>query len=451
MNTFQYKNLERGQASFVLILLIGLIAIMSVLASSTVSTNNVQVEEVILQGNQARYAAWAGVDELMYRLRSKQVFGSSYTTNITFGNGSTVSATITGDSAQRTIKSTGYSEGVQKNIEMLVATSSSKASFVFAAQSGLGGFEMENGSQVVGANSTDGNVYSNGSVLGTSASSGTNGAKIMGGVWALGIIGGLSSPDNGGVYILKNAWASSLKACTVVGSVKAPAPPTNCTYGGSYTMSPPPPSASLASVDVNYWKNLAGQGTIWNGNCVVNSGKATDCTNGTKTLGNIKITGDLTSANGETWYINGPVWVGGNIVFPNKAIIKTAESAGTNSVVMVASSPSNNTIYGKIQMDQNVTFNRNTQGAGVILISDNTSTICSNNNSAITLSNNATSVVLIALNGCIYIQQNAEVSGVIGYKVHLTTNAKINYEPSLARAIAVPDTGGWSVVNVKEY
>lgn len=443
------KSIESGQASFVLILLIGLVAIMSVLASSTVSTSNVQVETVISQTNQARYAAWAGIDEMMYRLRSKQVFGASYSLSLAFANGATVSANISGNSIQKVVKATGFAKGTEKNIEILVATSSSKASFVFAAQSGLGGFEMENGSQVIGANNTDGNVYSNGDVLGTSSSAGTNGAKIMGGVWATGTIGGLSSLDSGGVYVLKNAWASSLKACTVVGAVKALTPPTNCSYGGSFTISDPPASASLASVDIDYWKNLAQSGTVWNGNCVVKSGKATDCTNGTGTLGNIKINGGLTSANGETITISGPVWVKGNIEFANLVKVKTAESAGTNSVVVVASDPDNNQVNGKIQMNNNVVFNRNSQGAGIILISENTSTICSD--PAITLSNNATSVVLIALNGCIYIRENAEVSGVIGYKVHLTQNAKINYEPSLARAIAVPDTGGWSVVNVKEY
>lgn len=422
---------------------------MSVLASSSMSVSNVQVEELINYSNQARYAAWSGVDELMYRLRARQNFGAIYSVALTLPNGATVSATITGNNFQKIVRSSGYINGVVKNLEVTVASSSGKASFVFAAQSGTGGFEMENGSEVTGANGTDGNVYSNGNVLGTSASSGSSGAKIHGGVWATGQIGGLSSPSNGGVYIKKNAWASNLTACNVGGSVKSPSPPTNCPYSGVYIVSAPPPAVSLVSVDVDYWKDLAAAGVNWSGDCNVMSGKADDCTQGTGKVGNIKINGNLSSSNGMTITLTGPVWIKGNIVFSNNVIVKTDDSVGSNSVVIVASDTSNPAVSGKVEMSNNVVFTRNSLGAGAIIISENTSTNCAD--AAINLANNATSVVLIALNGCIYIRENAVVNGVIGNKIHLTQNSKINYDPSLARAIVVADTGGWSVVNIREY
>lgn len=448
MTSLAAKN-NRGQASLILVLVLGLVSIMSVLASSSSSVSNVQIEDLTQSVNQARYAAWAGIDEMMYRLRAKQSFGAIYTVTLTLANGATASATITGNNFQKVVRASGYIDGVQKNLEVTVASSSGKASFVFAAQSGVGGFEMENGSEVIGANGTDGNVYSNGSVLGTSASSGSNGAKIQGGVWATGSIGGLSSPSTGGVYIKKNAWANSLTACTVLGSVKAPAPPTNCPHTGPYTVSAPPPAVSLVSVDVDYWKSLAAAGVNWSGDCNVKSGNATDCTKGTGNLGNIKISGNLNSNNGVTMSLTGPVWVKGDINFSNNVIVNTSESAGVNSVVVVASDLTNPSVRGKVEMSNNVVFKRNSKGAGAIIISENTSTNCAS--AAINLSNNATSVVLIALNGCIYVQQNAVVNGVIGNKIHLTQNSKINYDPSLARAIVVADTGGWSVVNMREY
>ena len=63
---------DRGQASLVLVLILGLVSIMSVLASSTLSVSNVQIEDTITDTNQAWYAAWSGIDEIMYRLYLRQ-------------------------------------------------------------------------------------------------------------------------------------------------------------------------------------------------------------------------------------------------------------------------------------------------------------------------------------------------------------------------------------------
>lgn len=440
---------NKGQASFVLVLVLGLVSIVTVLASSSLSVNNVIIEDTISSKNKAWYAAWAGVDELMYRLRAKQTFGPFFQVSLSLENGATVSAQISGDNYQKTVLSQGYAEGIVKNLEIKVASSSSKASFIFAAQSGTGGFEMENGAKVTGANGTDGNVYSNGNVLGTSSSYGSGGSKITGGVWAVGYIGGLNSPDTGGVNIKKNAWASALTACSVGGSIKSPVTPSNCSYAGQFIFSDPPQATVLSTVDIEYWKNIAQSGGVWNGDCNVRSGNTTDCTHGTGDLGNIKIVGNLTSNNGVRMKLVGPVWVKGNIVFSNNVIVDTDNSSGTNSIVMVASDPDSLSVNGKIEMSNNVVFNRNSFGAGAILISENTSVECTD--PAITLSNNASSVVLIALNGCIYIRENAIVNGVIANKIHLTQNATVNYDPSLARAILESENGGWRVVNVKEY
>ncbi|MBI1872009.1 hypothetical protein HYS10_01175 [Candidatus Collierbacteria bacterium] len=246
-----------GQASLVMVLLIGLVAITSALASGALSVSNVRIEETIHSADQAWYAAWAGVDELMYRLRARQDFGSSYEVNLTLAGGATASAVITGDNNQKTVNSRGFSQGIIKQLEVKVASSSSKASFIFAVQTGVGGFELEGNTSVAGTNNTPGNVYSNGAILGIRAASGQSGSKILGSGWAVTNIGGLSTPNTGGVYIQKNAWANALTACLIGGNVKAPQPPTNCPYSGSYSINPAPPPIPLASVDAEYWKTQA--------------------------------------------------------------------------------------------------------------------------------------------------------------------------------------------------
>src|SRR5688572_25359263 len=199
-----------GQASLVMVLVLGLVAMLSVLSIGSLNVGNVQVEEFITSSDKAYYAAWAGVDELMYRLRAKQDFGPSYQLSLVLDNGATVSAQIQGDSVQKTITATGFADNSLRNIEVQVASSSSKASFIFAAQSGEGGFELEGNTLVTGKDGSSGNVYSNGSVLGIRASSGNSGSRILGSVWAVNNIGGLNSPSTGGVYIQKDAHAASL-------------------------------------------------------------------------------------------------------------------------------------------------------------------------------------------------------------------------------------------------
>lgn len=441
---------HKGQASFILVLIIGLVSMMSVLASSSVSVSNVQIEDTITLTNKAWYAAWSGVDELMYRLRSRQDFGESYSVALVLPNGATISASISGDNNNKVVRSAGYFEGVNKNLEVKIASSSSKASFIFAAQAGEGGFELEGNTSVSGSNNSPGNVYSNGSVLGIRASSGQSGSKILGSVWAVDAVAGLASPTSGGVYIQRNVWANTLTACAVDGNVRASTIPTNCPYSGSFTLSSPPSPVPLASVDAGFWKNKAESGGVWNGDCNVASADGTDCTNGTFIIGNRMISGNFNVPSGINITINGPLWVKGDINISQNNMVFTSEDAGKNSIVVVASDPENPMARGRIITSSNVTFTRNTQGAGLIFISENRGVDCAIS-PAIDMTSNTATVVFVAIDGCINVGSNSLINGILAKKIHIKNNSNISYDPSLARAIVVPDTGGWSVVNIREY
>lgn len=444
------KKESEGQASLVMVLLIGLVAITSALASSALSVSNVRIEETIHSADQAWYAAWAGVDELMYRLRARQDFGSSYEVNLTLAGGATASATITGDNNQKTVNSRGFFQGIIKQLEVKVASSSSKASFIFAVQTGVGGFELEGNTSVAGTNNTPGNVYSNGAILGIRAASGQSGSKILGSAWAVSNIAGLSAPDTGGVYIKKNAWANALTACLIGGNVKSPQPPSNCPYSGSYSINPAPPPIPLASVDAEYWKAQAEAGGTWNGDCTVLATDGTDCTSGTAKLGGRKILGNLLVSSGTNFTLTGPVWVKGDISISQNNVLYTDEAVGKNSVVVVASDPDNPAVNGRVVTSSNVQFNRNSFGAGIIFISQNLGDNCSSS-PAIDITSNTATVVFVSLDGCINIGSNSVISGILGKKIHIKNNSSVLYDPSLAKAIVEPDSGGWAVVSVREY
>ncbi|HCQ31191.1 TPA: hypothetical protein DIU27_02275 [Candidatus Collierbacteria bacterium] len=444
------RNDNSGQASLVLVLVLGLVSMMSVLASSSLSVSNVQIENTISESNRAWYAAWSGIDEIMYRLRSHQDFENNYTVGLTLSNGATASATVTGDSNQKIVRSSGFDNGIIKNLEVTIASSSSKASFIFAAQAGEGGFELEGNTIVTGNNGAPGNVYSNGPVLGIKANSGVSGSKILGSVWAVGTIGGLSSPNSGGVYIQKNAWANTLTACLIDGTVRASVPPTNCPYSGGLEISDPPSPATLASVDASYWKNKALEGGVWNGDCNIASTDGTDCSGGTRVIGTIQILGDLNVPSGVNLTITGPLWVKGDIFISQNNVLTTSEVVGKNSIMVVVSDPDNPNLKGRMVTSSNVQFNRNSQGAGIIFISENKSMDCATL-PAIDMTSNTATVVFVAIDGCINVGSNSQINGILGKKIHVKNNSTIRYDPSLARAIVVPDSGGWNVVNIREY
>src|SRR3989344_52542 len=441
------KRNNFGQASLVMILLIGMVAITSAIASSSLSVANIQIEETIHASDQAWYAAWAGVDEVMLRLRARQDFGPSYSLELAIGGNATVSAEVGGDSNQKTIRATGYAAGIIKNLEVVVSPSSSKASFTFALQAGVGGISLEGQTVVRGSNNTSGNIYSNGAIRGKSISSGNSGSRILGSVWAVDYIGGLDSPSSGGGYVQKDAWASSLTACWVGEDVMAPQPPSNCPYSGTFSLAAGPPATPLGSVDANYWKNQAQGASIWNGDCVVD-GSSLDCTSGSNYLGGIKIVGNLTVPSGTNLTFTGPVWITKDFTIDSNNDFYTAETVGGNSIVVVVSSPDNPAGQGRIVTSSNVEFFRNSFGAGLVFISENSFDQCSN--PSIKTSSNTATVVFVALNGCVYVNSNSILSGILAKEIFVENNATIEFDPSMARAIVEPGSGGWAVVSIKE-
>ncbi len=448
---FKHKNTITAQASIVLVLLLGLAATFVVIAASSMGVGNVQIESYTAASDQAWYAAQSGIDEVMFRLRSKQDFGSSYTATLTLQSGATVSATITGDSNAKIATATGFYQNTSRRLEVSVASSSSKASFIFAAQSGDGGFELEGNTLVTGKNGESGNVYSNGNVLGAKANAGNAGSRIFGSVWATGYIGGLSAPTTEGPYIQKTAKANALSGCLVGGDVYAPAPPgVKCTYSGTYHLASAPAPVPLASVDAAYWKDQAATGASWTGDCTVLGSGGSDCTAGTAKLGDIKINGNLSVPGGSDFTLTGPVWVVGDIDISQNNQLYTDESAGKDSVVIIASDPSNPAVKGRITTSSNVTFNRNSQGAGLIFISENTGIDCSSS-PAISVTSNTATVVFVSQEGCINISSNSVISGVLGRKIHIKNNSTLLYDPSLAQAIVGSDTTGWAVTKIREY
>lgn len=446
------RQRESGQATLVMVLVVGLIAVLTANTLGSILVAGVRVEADARRSDAAWYAAWAGIDELMYRLRAEQQFPDPgiYTINLTMPNGATVSAEIEGGENLKTIRSVGTFDGSTRKLEMVVQSPGSRANFVYATQSGEGGFEMEIQTQITGKDGTEGNVYSNGDLLGDSKSSGNSGSRVMGSIWAVGMVDSLGSQNNEGVYVQKDAWAGELIQC-LAGERRISALPSgpDCT-GGTYETAPSgtPEPTNLSSIDVAYWKGIALSGGEWNGNCIIGGGPGADCTNGTKVLGNIKVNGDVILPQNQTLTLNGTLWVNGDISFSSNNQVIVGEPWNKQTAVLIVAHD-NAPVKGKVITSSNVGFVRNSQNAGIIVISQNTSQDCSQ--PAININSNTKTVVFIANDGCINVGPNSAMAGVIGYKVHIERNSTVEFDPSLAQKIVGGELTGWVVTSLREY
>lgn len=440
---------SKGQATLIMVFALGMLGVLIALAFSSLGPSRIIGQKSFAGSDRAFYAAQSGVEELMLRLRSHHNFGSSWSLEEGLDNGARYYATISGDLDNKIATSTGVFEGFTRRLEVKTVSSGTKTSFFFAVQSGVGGFELEGNTAIIGWDGQPGNVYSNGDILGERASTGVSGSKIFGNAWAVGKISGLRGDDSGGVYIRDDAHAAQLIRCQVGGNTKAPVPPVNCPHDGEYFTEDPPEEVPLAAIDVEFWKQQAAQSAVWPGNCTIGAKDATDCAWPEKEVGSLKIEGNLIILSGGTVTFTGPIWVEGDITINSNVKVFVDENLESEGAVIVADYPADRFGRGKITATSNVTFSQTSQEGPAIFISTNAGDNCLLG-PAITVSSNTATVVFSAPDGCVFFQSNSSVRGVLAKKTYLSNNSEIIYDPRLAYVILKTGLGGWVVTSYQE-
>lgn len=445
----QALRFHSGQAALIVVFALGILGVFVAVAFSSFGPSRIVAQKAFADSDKAYYAAQSGIEELMVRLRSHHAFGDYWSLTEGLNNSAVYHATISGDLSTKIATSTGVFNGFTRRLEVQVASSSAKTSFLFAVQSGEGGFELGRNTTIEGTDGRPGNVYSNGDVLGENSSGGKSGSKILGDVWAVGKISGLESDDAGGVYIAGNAHAGELIRCQVLGDVKAPVPPVVCPHGGEYQVEEAPEEVPLAVMDVEFWKQQAVQSSIWTGDCIIGSGDASDCAGSEEKLGSVKIEGNLTIRSGTEVTLTGPIWVEGDVTVNSNVDVLVDESLGSEGVVIVVDYPSDRFGRGKVVTESNVSFSQTSAGGPPIFVSTNTEDNCAVD-PAIKVSSNTATVVFSAPEGCVFFQSNSFVRGVLAKKTHLSGNSSIVYDPRLAYVILETGLGGWAVTGYRE-
>lgn len=403
-----------------LVLSAGLVIILS---AGYISLNNIKAVRNNIYSAQAYYAAEAGIEDALLRLNKEMNF--SKTNSFPVGNGTATIEIADPIGGSRTITSSGDVSNRIRKVRAIRAMTTEEVNFYYGAQIGDGGMTMGNGSEI------QGNVFSNGSVIG--------GGNITGTVKV--------ASDNNKIQNLSiggDAYAYSCYDCSIPNGVLYYwGSNNNC---GTGALTDPVSSKSLPISDetIAVWQNEAScnndPGCIFSGNYTVPQ-------NTTAYLGPKKIEGDLILENNATLVVTGTIWVAGDgittdgkILPGNNAEIKLDSSFGSTSGVVLAN--------GQIKVQNNVKLTGSGMGGSYLML---LSTYDSSLISAIDVLNNAEGAILYAANGILHLHNNIEIGEGTAYRVVLDNNAVIQYESGLEdTAFSSGPGGSWTILEWKE-
>lgn len=201
---------------------------------------------------------------------------------------------------------------------------------------------------------------------------------------------------------------------------------------------PTPLPFPISQANIDVWKSEAESGTIINGNVNLSASSSS--------IGPVKIIGDLNITNNYTLTLNGTVWVTGRINISNNVIIKLAPGYGSSSGSIISD--------GRISLSNNVSFQGSGQSGSYILLL--TTSDCPISSScvgipAISVGNNAGTVILNAQQGTIQFSNNSGAKEATANLISLSNNAVITYDTGLANInFSSGPSGGFDILDWKE-
>ena len=440
------------------ILLLALIVSASVVTATVGFFNYyasaVQAERFSLAAAQARSLAEAGIDKAVYELNQSSNYSGENETPL--GNGVFSVSVASIDSNTKRVTVTGSVPNsvrptATKVVQATIGIDASVVSFNYGVQIGQGGLEMSNSSKIIG------NVYAGGNIIGT------NSARIQGDAIVsgpAGIIEGMVIDGNAWSHTIKgdstvggNANHSVLQNTTVTGAVVADAI-SNCTIGGtakydtrsSCTVSgiatTPNPDAFIPAEALPLPISEA-QIDAWEAEAVIGGTEGSQTfSSGTRSLGPMKINGNLTLSGSAELVVTGILWVTGEIKLSNTSVLRLDASYGnSNGVVMAGVDESASAGYIEISNSAQV-LGSGVAGSHLMLLSQREM-----GSDAIKTSNNSVTAILYAGEGQIEISNSADLKEVTAHKLKITNNSTVTYESGLQNASFSNGPGGsWAVV-----
>lgn len=412
INIIKHKvtNPQRGAAMilFVIFFLFGSLALTTILANNILSDQ--KMLGLLAKSKQSDFTAMSANEDILYRY--VKAFTPNTTETITLGGARATSTVSIDASGNYSVLSQADYGNAKRSMKMVMKIIPG-ISFNFGMQSGAGGIDLANSASV------EGNIYSNGPIVGhnsavikgdaTSAgSSGSfSGLQATGTVRAHSI---LSSPSIG-----KDAYYQSIVAgaTTVVGTK----------YPGSADQATT--SLPITDATITGWETEAAAGGTYAGACpyVINTSVI---------LGPIKIPCDLTINNpGITVTIKGPVWATGDITVA-KGDVRIDASLSGKVIPLIADKASD--LIGSSFADVQIggSFSSATGNSYSMLISMNKSGETGGSNTAITVANNSAGELLVyAPHGILSLQNSMSLRQATAWKIMAQNSAIVKYKTGL--------------------
>ncbi|OGG48402.1 hypothetical protein A3G63_02500 [Candidatus Kaiserbacteria bacterium RIFCSPLOWO2_12_FULL_52_8] len=239
-----------------------------------------------------------------------------------------------------------------------------------------------------------------------------------------------------GITVGGDAWAHTLSSCTVGGDASYQTI-SNCDVTGTENPGTDPATPvplPISEAQIAEWEATAEAGGTLPGPYSYE---------GTRTLGPVKIDGDLTVTNGASLILTGPVWVRGNVTFSNNAVLTVSQSTGNSGAVIIADATGNTNVKGIVNLSNNVIVSGNgEENSFPMILTTNTGS------NAVELSNNAVGVILYAPYGSAEISNGTHATQVTAKSLELENNAVVSYDNGLQNASFSNGPGAsWAVVS----
>ena len=441
----KYRSHQEGQIAIATAVFLFLISSTVVLGLAVPVYKEVKNSNDFTGTRESYYLSEALNEDLTYRVKSGKVYSSSHSLTL---NTFTATGTVTTITGGKEILTTGNRRDSLRRIKTILTDSVTGVAFNYGVQSGTGGVVLENTSSIKG------NLYSNGPVSGSDN-------YIYGDVVSAGLTGSITNiTATSSSYartivssnICGNAYYQSIDSSSLnflntptTGTCKTPTTP-----GTAFPGSPNQPVIGfpISDTQITDWEIVAAEG----GNAICTGGKYTITAN--TNLGPKKIPCDLEIQNNPTITLYGHVWVEGNIIIKNTAIINISPSLGNQSIAIIADKPSNNNTSATIQLENSISFGGSgSPNSYILLVSQNNSAEVGGSTVAIDVKNSVTGALLVyAAHGEVQLQNSISLKEVTAYRIRAKNTAQVVYQTGIANMIFSSgpaggfDISGWQEV-----
>ncbi|MFA6274498.1 MAG: hypothetical protein WC662_05035 [Candidatus Paceibacterota bacterium] len=420
MKNYNFKKIKTngGQAMLISVVFFLFISLATISGLVSPSVREFKIANDLIRSGQSYFLSESGVEDAYYRLKNAKPIGSS-TSIILNGNTAITNITDSGYN-EKTISSVGdVSDRERKNA--VVVNAGQGIAFNYGIQAGQGGFSINKAT-------VNGNVFANGSIIGTHSGNRINGTAISAG--PSGLISAMNIGQNG----TGNAQAHTINDSTVEGNLYCITGSGNNKVCNSSLPDPDPIPMPITQVMIDQWKADA---NINNDTVVGNLTISTPTQLGPK-----KITGNLTINANLT--LTGTVYVVGNIITANNVHVSLSPSYGTTGGILITDGP--------VNLSNNVVF----EGSGsansyIMLLTTSSCPSGCGSTYALEIANNVGAVILNAQNGTAHMNNNVTLNEVVANRIVMDNNAVVNYLSGLANmSFTSGPSGGWNIKNWKE-